>query len=84
MSTKFFYFYTLFLLTESIAALGIPIVPSACLTGDTSTGSQSIGASAAANILMLIKKEANGINGCFEAKYYAYDQFNVHTLWFIS
>ena len=44
-------FYTLFLLTESIAAFGIPIVPSGCLTGVTSTDSQSTGASAAANIL---------------------------------
>ena len=40
-----------------MAALGIPIVPSGCFTGETSTGSQSIGASAAANILMLVAKQ---------------------------
>ncbi len=41
----------LFLLTESMASLGMPMVPSGFLTGATSTGSQSIGAPAAAKIL---------------------------------
>ena len=45
-----------FLLTESMAARGMPIVPSGCFTGDTSTGSQSMGASAAAKILQSQKK----------------------------
>ena len=47
----------LFRLTESMACLGMPIVPSGFLTGLTSTGSQSMGAPAAANILSQKKKK---------------------------
>ena len=37
------------------------MVPSACFTGETSTGSQSIGASAAANILIISCRNTNNM-----------------------
>ena len=42
---------TLLRFTLCITSFGMPIVPSGYLTGVTSTGSQSIGTSAASNIL---------------------------------